>query len=163
MPEKILGLDISDDAITAVQIEGGLKGYQVLACERLSVNGDEGLDDALTALFERQDLRSDVYMASIPSEHVSFRNLRMPFKDAKKIRQTLPFEVETMVPFPIDDLVIDFTIHDRAERSDILAVSVRKAMISGYLENLQSHSIDPDVLDIRCVPVSYTHLTLPTN
>ena len=37
MPEKILGLDISDDAITAVQVEGGLKGYQILACERIGV------------------------------------------------------------------------------------------------------------------------------
>lgn len=152
MPEKILGLDINHDAITAVQVEGGLKGYQILACTRIRIEGDDGLDDALMALFEQQDLRSDVYMASIPSEDVSFRNLRMPFKDTKKIRQTLPFEVETMVPFPIDDLVIDFTIHDRSERSDILAVSVRKALISGYLEHLQSHSIDPDVLDIRCVP-----------
>ena len=152
MPEKILGLDISHDAITAVQVEGGLKGYQILACTRIAVKGDEGLDNALTELFDQQDFRSDVYLASIPSEHVSFRNLRMPFKDTKKIRQTLPFEVETMVPFPIDDLVIDFTIHERSERSDILAVSVRKALISGYLEHLQSHSIDPDVLDIRCVP-----------
>jgi len=152
MPEKILGLDISDDAITAVQVEGGLKGYQILACARIQIEGDDGLDDALMELFEQQDLRSDVYIASIPGEHVSYRNLWMPFKDAKKIRQTLPFEVEAMVPFPVDDLVIDFTINDRSERSEILAVSARKELISGYLASLQSHSINPEVLDIRCVP-----------
>ena len=152
MPEKILGLDISDDAITAVQVEGGLKGYHILACAHIRIEGDDSLDDALRELFEQQDLRSDVCLASIPGEHVSYRNLRMPFKDAKKIRQTLPFEVETMVPFPIDDLVIDFTINDRSDQSEILAVSARKELISGYLAHLQSHSVDPDVLDIRCVP-----------
>jgi general secretion pathway protein L len=76
----------------------------------------------------------------------------MPFGDPKKIRQTLPYEIETMVPFPIDDLVVDFTVLDRAEHSDILAASVNKALVSEYLSRLQPYGIDPEVLDIRCVP-----------
>ena len=53
MPEKTLGLDISDDALTAVQVEGGLKGYQILACARIMIEGDDGLDEALMELFEQ--------------------------------------------------------------------------------------------------------------
>ena len=153
MPEKILGLDIDEDSITAVQIESGLKGFQIIACARVKIEGEGGIDDALKRLFEEDDLRSDTYLTSIPAGNVAYRNLRMPFKDAKKIRQTLPFEVETMVPFAIDELVTDFTISERSDQSEILAASVKKTFISEYLSQLQAHGIEPDILDIRCVPM----------
>jgi general secretion pathway protein L len=152
MPEKILGLDISEDSLTAVQVETGLKGYQIKACARVRVEANDGLEDALKKLFEENDLRSDIYLTSISGEHVSCRNLRMPFKDGRKIRQTLPYEMESMVPFPIEGLVIDFAISDRSDHSEILAVSVKKEFISEILAHLQNQGIDPDVLDIRCVP-----------
>ena len=75
-----------------------------------TVAADAVLDEALAALFNEIDLKSDIYNVSIPADRASFRNLSMPFKDPKKIRQTLPFEIETMLPFPIDDLIVDFDI-----------------------------------------------------
>ena len=151
MPEKILGLDIDEDSITAVQVESGLKGYEITACARVGIEGEGGIHEALIRLFEPGNLKSDVYISSIWGGHVAYRNLRMPFKDAKKIRQTLTFEVESMVPFAIDELVTDFTISDRSEQSEVIAASVRKDFISEYLGHLQAHGIDPEVLDIRCV------------
>ncbi|MFH1123567.1 MAG: PilN domain-containing protein [Pseudomonadota bacterium] len=153
MPGKILGLDFGEDALTAVQIRSGLKGHEVIACGRVSLLQGEGPDPALKRLREQMDLRSDTYLTSIPGDEVSYRNLAMPFNEPKKIRQTLPFEMETMVPFPIEDLLVDFTISDRSDHSDILAVSVRSALISDYLRDLGPHGIDPEVLEIRCVPM----------
>ncbi len=39
MPGKILGLDINEDSVTAVQVKSGLKGYQVTACGRVMIDG----------------------------------------------------------------------------------------------------------------------------
>jgi Tfp pilus assembly PilM family ATPase len=152
MPGKILGLDISEDTVTAVQVLGGLKGYEVTACAQVMIEGDGGLGEALKGLFEQMDLKSDTCLSSIPAEQVSCRNLQMPFRETKKIRQTFPFEMETVVPFPLEDLLVDFTIIDRSEQSDVLGVSVKKAYISEFLEQLKACGIDPHVLDIRCVP-----------
>ncbi|MEE9612755.1 MAG: type II secretion system protein GspL, partial [Desulfatiglandales bacterium] len=152
MPGKILGLDITEDSVTAVQVTSGLKGYQITACARVPVEETEGLDRALKDLFQKMDLKSDTYLVPIPGEDASYRNLNMPFREPKKIRQTLPFEIETTVPFPIEDLIVDFNIIDRADQNEVLAVSVKKAYIAEYLAQLQSYGIDPHVLDIRCVP-----------
>jgi general secretion pathway protein L len=152
MPGKILGLDINEDSVTAVQVKSGLKGYQVTACGRVMVNGHDGPEEALKELSQQIDLKSDTYFATISGEHVSFRNLQMPFKEQKKIRQTLPFEIETVVPFTIEDLVVDFSIIDRAEQSKVLAASVRKSYLSEYIAQLRTCGIDPQVMDIRCVP-----------
>ena len=138
MPGKILGLDISEDAIAAVQIKSGLKGYQVMACSHIMVDGEDGLDDALERLSEQMPIRSDTYKVSIPGEHASYRNLQMPFREQKKIRQTLPFEIETLVPFQMEDLVVDFSVFNRSDQSEILAVSVNKTTVAGYLETLKT-------------------------
>ena len=152
MPEKILGLDINEDFISAVQVRSGLKGYQITACGSVMIQEDQGPDDALKDLFDRMDLKSDAFVASIPGENVSYRNLQMPFRDPKKIRQTLSFEIEGMVPFSIEDLIVDFLINGQADQSEILAASVTKDYISEYLSRLQPYRINPGILDIRCVP-----------
>ena len=152
MLEKILGLDISSDSVAAVQVKGGLKGHHVQACAHVMIEEAGGLEEALKALVEQVGLEADICISSIPGEHVSYRNLRMPFRDKKKIRQTLAFELETMVPFPVEDLLVDFTMVDRSDQSEILAASVKQAYISEYLAHLQANGIDPAVLDISAVP-----------
>ena len=153
MPGKILGLDITNHSITAVQVKSEFKGYQITACTRVMIDQNGGLDNALKGLFDQTDLKSDTCIASIPAEHVSFRNLQMPFKEPKKIRQTLPFEIETLVPFSIENLVVDFSIIDQSGQSEILAVSVKKDYISEYMGRMLNHGIDPEILDIRSVPI----------
>jgi general secretion pathway protein L len=153
MPEKILGLDISENSVTAVQVESGLKGYHILACARVAIGADDNPDDAMKGIIDQMGLDSDTCIASLPGEHASYRNLKMPFKELKKIRQTLPFEIEAMVPLPIDELLIDFTVVDHSDRNEILAVSVEKTFVSDYLARLRPHGIDPDFLDVRSVPV----------
>jgi len=157
MPGKILGLEIDENHVTAVQVTSGLKGYNVTACCRIPLSNGENLEKALDDIAMQIDMKNDTYLASIPGSEASYRNLQMPFKDPKKISQVLPFEVESMIPFSIDDIVIDFSASSQSIPSDILAVYVKKRNISSYLELLQHKGISPDVLDIHCIP-SVTYL-----
>ena len=155
MPGKTLGIDIDNDSVTAVQVEGGIRGYNIVGCDRVMIEEAGGLDEALTALSEQVDFKADACISSIPGEHISYRNLRMPFRDTRKIRQTIAFELETMVPFPIDSLIVDFTIINQSDQSEILAASVSREYLSEYLTHLKGHGIDPDILDIRGVPMVF--------
>ncbi len=152
MPSKFLGLDITDSSIAAVLVTSTLKGYQITSCAHVTIEEDDGLNSALGNLFEQADLKCDVCNSSIPEGFASFRNIQLPFKDPKKILQTLPFELETMLPFPIEDMVVDFSTIDRSNQSDILAASIKKTEVSHHLDQLQPHGVDPDAIDIRCVP-----------
>ena len=150
MPGKILGVDISEESVSAVQVKSGLNRHEVTACAQVTI--ENGVDEALERLFQQINPKSDTYLLSIPGERVSYRNLQMPFKDPKKIRQTLSFEIETMVPFPIEELVVDFAALDRGGHSEILAATVKKSLVREYLQQLKPYGIDPEVLDIRGVP-----------
>ncbi len=153
MAGKILGIDIQSDSIAAVQVEGGLRGYHVTGCASVMVEDIEGLDEAFKALSEQVDFKADTYISTIPGEQVSYRNLQMPFRSIKKIRQTISYEIETMVPFPVEDLVVDFTLIDQSGQSDIFTASVRREYISKYLALLQNYGVDPEILDISGVSV----------
>ena len=160
MQGKITGIDITENQITAVQVKTGLKGYQILACARVPVE-DGGIDEALQSLSGSIDLKSDSYLATIPEGHVSFRNLSMPFKDVKKIRQALPFEMESMLPFQAEDLLIDFIMTDSPARGEALAASCNRGFIAEYLGTLERNGFDPDVLEIRCSPLASWLLRQP--
>ena len=153
MPGKLLGLDIKGDSVTAVQVKSGLKGYEITACARVGITEGGTINDALGSLFDQIDIKNDSCIVSVPGEHISYNNLQLPFKDNKKIRQILAFEIETMVPFSIDDIIVDFIISDISDESDILAVSVKKEFLSEYLSNLQANGIEPDIIDINCMPI----------
>jgi general secretion pathway protein L len=153
MAGKILGIDIQSDSIAAVQVEGGLRGYHVTGCASVMMGDFDGLDEAFKALSEQIDFKADTYISTIPGEEVSYRNLQMPFRSTKKIRQTIAYEIETMIPFPVEDLVVDFTLIDQQVQSDILTASVRREYISQYLALLQNYGVDPDILDISGVPI----------
>lgn len=154
MPGKILGIDIDSDSVTAVLVEGGLRGYSITGCGRTMIEEGRGLDGGLAALSEQVDLKADTSICSIPAEQISYRNLQMPFRDRKRIRQAIVFEVETMVPFPIEDLIVDFTVVDQLDQNEILAASIRRSRISDYLDNLRGNGVDPSLLDIRGVPMA---------
>ncbi len=153
MPGKTLGLDINEDSITAVQVVGGLKGYQITACGHVRIQGEGGLEDGLRRICEGVDLRSDTCVLSLPARHVSYRNLDMPFKDPRKIRKTLPYEIDSLLPLPIEELIVDFAIIDRSEQTHILAASIKKSTVSEYLTRLQAVGVDPEVLDVRSLPL----------
>ena len=144
-------MDINKDHISAVQVISGLKGYQVTSCLSMPVEGGN-IQRALTELSQNKDLKSDSCIASIPDGDISFRNLHLPFREPKKIKQTLPFEMETQVPFPIEEMVIDFNIIDRSDQTEILAVSIKKSHVSSCLSMLKESGIEPEILDINPVP-----------
>ena len=148
MHGNITGIDISTEHITAVRTASGLKGRRILACARVPM-ADGSLEDALRSLAGSMDLRNDTCLVTVPEAHVSFRNVPMPFRDGRKIRQALPFEMENMLPSPVEDLLIDFIATDHHAESGVLAALVRKEFISNYLVALQSIGIDPEVLEVR--------------
>ncbi len=151
MPSKILALDISADAISAVQIKSGLKGAEITACVHIKLQGEDGLDNALKSLSEQIELKSNIYQASIASSFVSLRNITMPFKDLKKIRQALPFEIEPLIPISADDFLTDFYVIERSNETRLIAGAVKKEYLTEYLQQLQKNNINPEGLNIRGV------------
>ncbi len=150
MPSKITGLHLDGDSIVAVQVRAGLKAYDVISCKRIAFAKGAGPEEALKKMLDGGDfLQSDRFVTQLPDRSVFFRNLLMPFKDRKKIRQTLPFEMETLVPLPVEELVTDFISTEGSNSARVLTVSATKESIEDYLTAFRNCGIAPDLLDVR--------------
>ena len=109
MPETIVGLDIGAAAIKAVAVEAkGRTDVRVRAAETVRLSHEVDPDAALKILAERMSLSSVRCVISLPASEIMFRQVTLPFRDEGRIRKALPFEVEPMLPVPVDEIVLDY-------------------------------------------------------
>lgn len=155
MPRIIIGLDISEDTVAAVQVKSLMQGYQVTECIAVPISEAGDVSAALQIVCKEIDPRGSACNSVIEDGHVSFRNLSMPFIDLKKIRQTLGFELETMMASSLDKQLVDFIDVDRTgSQTGIIAAFVNRDYIAEHLARFASSSIEPETLDVRNLPLA---------
>lgn len=159
MSRQILGLDVRHHTVTAVLVKTGLKGNWIDAVYQMPVSVPEGecveesaaLDGALAEIRSRMGKTDAAAVAALPADGFSFRNIHIPFRDARKIRQVLPFELEPTLPRAIDDVVIDFrVIHlpSQDEGANIIAAALDKGRMTPFLASLTGHKLAPDTVSL---------------
>jgi len=120
MSRKVLGLDIRADSLSAVLVKGSLRESRIAASLTVPIDaGDDsgGLPAALEAVAAAMDLQNADCVVSVPAALFSCRNVFVPFGNSKKIRMVLPYELEPHLPYPADEMLVDFTILDGWPRS----------------------------------------------
>ncbi len=154
MRPSVTGIDINDDYLTAVQAIKGFGGWEISACARIQMKGAESLDQGLSTLAQSMNPTGGEIIVAISGAETYYRNLTVPFKDKRKQREVLSYELEPNVPFPIDDLVVDFFSTDRSDTPELLAFFAEKRVIGQLLDTFQAHGIDPERLCVRCIPMA---------
>lgn len=161
MSRKVLGIDIQDDAVSAVLVRGSLREKRienhVFVPRRASEEEADDLATALNTIADAIDLSGCDCAVSISANHFSFRNIAVPFKDTKKIRMMLPFELEPTLPYQIEDIAIDFNIletDDQKDRTSLLAATVEKSVLDAHLGTLSALKIDPEIITLSGLPTA---------
>ncbi|MDI6798059.1 MAG: hypothetical protein QMD09_14015 [Desulfatibacillaceae bacterium] len=164
MPEKRLGLDIREQGVAAVLVRGGLKTNQILAHAWVPVNGDLGiakaLDQALASVSAQAGIERCPVAASFSDEDFSFRLVETPFSEQRKIRQILPFELETLLPLRAEDIVSDYLVVEKGQTTKCLAAALPFSAVAKNLELLEQSSINAESL---CVSAASAALLLASN
>ena len=161
MSRKILGLDIRHDAVSAVLLKTGLKGTDIESHAYVPLSNQIFMETVLAASLEtivkKIDISGSVCVASFPANEISYRNIQVPFKGRNKIKKILSYELEPTLPFPIDDLIIDFCgveLPDIANRHNIIAAAIEKSRLQAYLETLASFNIEPEIFTVGGYPAA---------
>jgi len=154
MPEKILGLDIGEESIKAVQVTAGLKGYQFLKSVHIRLDEAGGIEGALDRLFADDEMRSGIYIVSLPAGKVSLHTMTLPFKDRKKIGQTISYELEPLIPHPVEEVVADFIVIDQKDTTEILAAAAPKEEVAAIHRLFEERHAEASVIELACLPVA---------
>lgn len=158
MSEKtILGLDIGPRQIKAALIKTGRK-VRIGALETIDIRQCGSPEAALQQLRER-NLEYGSCIASVHPGRLSLRNISMPFRDERKIRQTIAFELEPLIPYPIEEAVIDFTITPSAgatagNAAGVLAAVAPKGIIRDRIQLLENYVQELSIIDVDAFPLA---------
>jgi type II secretory pathway component PulL len=160
MGKNILGLDIKKTEVSAVLINSSLKASRIEAFTYVPIAKQEEMDTgvaaALKVLQENMDLAGSVCIASFPADRISFRNVTVPFKQPKKIKQILPFELEQTLPHAVEDLIIDFRVvntQGTEDQTNLFAAAIDISSLKKYLELLATCGIEPEIVTVGGYPI----------
>lgn len=150
MSQKILGIDPGTYSLKVLHLERRVQDLKVLNYfeEPLDHHArtahEEQVSGALTKILSENALETDVVCASLPGHFMSTRILELPFTGRKRISQVVTFELEGYIPFPVEDIFLDFHVLRQADnQSQVLCVYVHEDNLRKYLDALSGAGGDP--------------------
>ncbi len=153
--QKIIGLDIGSYSIKAVEIINTFKSYEIANfyenviphIEELSP--DMVVPTCMEQLFDQNNIRADRIVTAMPGQYISSRVIPFAFNNPRKIESSIIPTVEDVVPFNLDDMIVDHQILGAHEDQTVaLVVMTRKNFLASFLEHLQRINIDPKLVDV---------------
>lgn len=149
MPEAILGLDIGLGSVKAVLANArGRTDAFILAVESVKMENGLDLENSIKKIAETVlPLASSKVrcVVTLPPADVMFRQVQLPFHDDGKIKKTLSFELEPLLPVPIEEVVIDYL---RLFDEKLLAAVCPKERIRKVITAVEAHLGKVIVIDI---------------
>jgi Tfp pilus assembly PilM family ATPase len=146
MPQTVVGLDIGPNTIKAVVFSSkGLTGGRILAARTLDINACGGIVPALKKLAENKNFSNTPCCICLQPADVMFRQVSLPFHDDNKIRKTLAFELEPLIPLAIDEVVADYLT---IPRDGLLVAALTKKIIRDWIETVEDALGNVSIIDI---------------
>ena len=158
MPQQVLGIALEDSHVDMVRLAGHGKAYDVTLALRQSLPSHDDPEEQaelrremVRQLVAAHGLRGDTVLAALPAHHAILRNLTLPFRDRRRIRQTITFALDEHMPFEPEDVVVDFhrlPVQPDPDQTQVLAAGMPKQEIADCLTLLGSAGIEPAALDL---------------
>ncbi|MGE0877596.1 MAG: pilus assembly protein PilM [Acidimicrobiia bacterium] len=169
MSSGVVGIELTSDRIRAVEVSGRSRRPQVLRVgeievpDRAVVDGEvvdvEIVGKALRELWAKSRFGTKRVALGLANRWVAIRTSEMPTMAIDDMRNALGFELGELIPFPLEDAIVDLAVVDEValstggSRSRLLVVAVRRAMAEAAiractLARLDVVAIDPASLGV---------------
>ncbi|HYD48070.1 MAG TPA: pilus assembly protein PilM, partial [Terriglobales bacterium] len=151
MPQRVLALEIGAQEFKAALVDASFRDYKIVGFHRAVVNpdGTPRSDQLKRFLTANGLLGATAVLTALPGDLVSWRTFFLPFRDRRRLDQTVPFELEVQVPFGLDEVVVDYHVLRRTkEGSKVLAALVRHSDLAAHLQLLADAGVDPKIVDV---------------
>ncbi|WP_089718983.1 pilus assembly protein PilM [Candidatus Entotheonella palauensis] len=157
MPKQVLGIELGTEHVAVVQVIGTSKAYDVTTAVSRAVSPSSDSDDpfrphqaVLEILLDTHRLRGDSIVVSLPAAQTVMRNLTLPFRDPRRIRQVIKYTMDDHMPFDPDEVVADFQVLPGATSSQtpVIAAAVPQVLIVDTLAIFHEIGLEPTIIDV---------------
>jgi type IV pilus assembly protein PilM len=172
MGKGIVGLDIGRDTIRAVELEGADKAKPVIvrfaevtvpegAVRSGEVREVHTVAVAIRNLWSTGGFKSKNVVIGVGNQRVLARDLTVPRMSLEQIRESLPFQVQELLPVPVADALLDFYPISEAETENGpvvhgLLVAAIKQTVAANVAAVQQAGLVPAQVDL--IPFALTRV-----
>jgi general secretion pathway protein L len=155
MARQVLGIDITDERLVAVQVELQGKSMQVRELASLALPSPKDLVTKVELLLRHFTDFKGTVVCGLPLSAFCIRNLSFPFRDKKRLAQILPFEMAEQLVQGIEQYVTAHVLAERgSEGAKLLVFSLPKASVGDVLDAFATSTVDPEAVTISAVNFS---------
>lgn len=164
------GIFFGTHALVFVLIAERRGGWTLEACEEFKLEDGSSKTElqrriALLKTVATRIPKHAVVHVAIPAEQTLSKELTLPFFVEEKIRKVLDYEVESLIPFSLDEAIIDFTplaYSEVKERATLLVTATRKEVVEKHLQMYEKSGINPTVITTDILAICGLYAALPT-
>lgn len=156
MMKNVLGLDLGSHTIKAVELRQALRGLEPAQMQlhpraEIDVPSEDGrhqFAEGLARFTELHGLTTEHVVTALPSDRVSTRRLEFPFRERRKLAQAVPFELEGLIPFELEDVFIDWMLAGGERAGSVVAATVaQRSDVADTIGILDAAGCSPRVLE----------------
>ena len=120
----------------------------------------EAVAETLKKFLREQKISTDRFVNSFPLSSAIVRNAVVPFQGHHKIRQVIKFQAEPHIPFPIEEVVIDFLETAAAEenKTPVIIIGAKKELIAKQIELMNAGGLDPEIIGVDAFALANNYL-----
>jgi type IV pilus assembly protein PilM len=102
------------------------------------------VSEALKSLLKDLKITNRQVVTALPESEIVSRLVSLPPLKESEIKDALRFEAETFVPYPLDQVSIDYEIieEDESGRLTVFAIAAKNDLISSYVKVFKSLNMD---------------------
>lgn len=95
-------------------------------------------------------------ISALPASDVLVRRMRLKLTKEKDIDEAFAFQAEPLLPYPIDQAVLDkFTIEKQDGTTLLGFLAAKKESVSKHLAQYEAFQIDPEVVSTETIALAY--------
>ena len=146
---NVLGLDLGSHSLKAVEFRQSLRSCEALQLRSLPrPTPGAPLPELLERFVQLHRLPTEQIVTALAGDQLSSRRVSFPFTEKRKLATAVPFALEDLMPFELEDVVLDWSVvgGDRSH-SDVLAVIAPRAQVSSLLDELADAGCAPRTLE----------------
>lgn len=161
---EAVGLEVGTSSIKVVELRAGnppvLANLAMRPMPPGLVQEDEVLDaqalaDEIKMLFDDAGITKRHAVTAVSNRQAITRNIKVPKMTIQELDEAIKWEAERYVPFPIDEVVLDYYALDNPEdvaegdQLEVVVAAARIDLISQQVEYLKLAGLEPVVIDIK--------------
>jgi len=144
--DRPVSIEIGTDAVKVAQVIDGRGGVREIRVAEQALPGpvsrEMGVNSppvaqAVRSAMAQARIRSRTALISLPRRQVTARIAAFPRAEASELRQVIQYDLSDHVPFPLEQVVVDFQIlgtsRDQPGLLDVLVVAAQREMLLEYL------------------------------